>query len=159
MSTLFRRKKVTLLLQKLGSQENTVYIIVILARKRGEISFDETIKTLSRIFDEPDFHTRYKCLNIIKQENEDFVSCAGSVNSQCGLFEMNKISKDMFEFLIFVQGLTTPKDKDIHSRILIIVEQDLEITLQKETKECQRLINVKRDNTGIEKKIPRMYKD
>ena len=54
--------------------------------------------------------------------------------------------------LIFVQGLTAVKDKDIRSRILTMIEQDFEITLQKVTEECQRLINVKRDNTRIEKK-------
>jgi len=147
-------EKVTLLLQKLSSQENTKYTNLILPNKPEEISFDETIKTLSKIFDERDslFHTRYKCLNIVKLENEDFVSYAGTVNSQCELFKINEISKDMFKCLIFVQGLTAPKDKDIRSRILTIMEQDPEITLQKVTEECQRLINVKRDNSHIEEK-------
>ena len=58
----------------------------------------------------------------------------------------------MFKCLIFVQGLTTPKDKEIRSRILTIMEQDPNITLQKVTEECQRLINIKKDNTRIEEK-------
>ena len=45
-------EKVTFLLQKLGSQENTKYTNLILPRKPEKISFDETIKTFSRIFDE-----------------------------------------------------------------------------------------------------------
>ena len=154
------KEKVTLLLQKLGSQENTKYTNLILPRKSEEISFDETIKTLSRIFNERDslFRMQYKCLNIIKQENEDFVSYAGMVSSQCERFKINKISKDMLKCLIFVQGLMALKDKDIHSRILTIMEQDPEITLQKVTEECQRLINVKHDKTHIEEKISCIYK-
>ena len=58
----------------------------------------------------------------------------------------------MFKCLTFVQGLTTVKDKDIKSRILTMIVQDPEITLQKVMEECQRLINVKRCNTRIEEK-------
>ena len=116
--------------------------------------FDETIKMLSRIFDECDnlFHMWYKCLNIIKQENEDFISYIGTINSWIELFKIDKISKDIFKCLIFVQRLTTLKDKNINSRILTIMEQDPEITLQKVTEECHRLINVKHYNTHIKKK-------
>ena len=115
---------------------------------------------MSRIFDECDslVHTQYKWLNFIKKENEDFICYAGTVNSQCALFEINEIPKDIFKYLIFVQGLTVAKDKDIHSKILTIKEQDQEITLQKVTEECQMLIDVKQDNTRIEEKIFRMHK-
>ena len=77
------KKKIILLLQKFGSQENTKYTNMIPPKKPEEISFDKTFKTLSRIFDERDsiFHTRYKYLNIIKQEKEDFVSYIGTVKS------------------------------------------------------------------------------
>ena len=99
------------------------------------------------------------CLNSIKQENEDFVSYVGTINSQCKLFKINEIAKDMlFKCLIFIQGLTASKDKDICSRILTIIEQDPEITLQKVTEESQRLINIKHDNTCIEEKMSCMYK-
>ena len=130
----------------------------MLPRKPEEILFDETIKMLSRIFDEPGslFYTRYKCLNIIKQENEGFIFLR-MVNSQCELFKINEISKDMFKCLIFVQGLTAPKDS-YSFQILIIMKQDPEITLQKVTEECQRLINVKRNNAHVEGKISRIYK-
>ena len=65
----------------------------------------------------------------------------------------------MFKCLILVQGLMAPKDKDTRSEILTIMEQDPEITLQKVTEVCQRSINVKCDNTRIEEKIFRIYKE
>ena len=147
-------EKVTLLLQKLGTDENTKYANLILPKKPEEVTFDETIDTLSKIFDKRDslFHSRYKCLNLQKSEAEDYLEYACTVNRLCEEFKLNEISADLFKCLIFVQGLTTPRDKDIRSRILTIMESDPNITLQKVTEECQRLINVKRDNTRIEEK-------
>lgn len=147
-------EKVTLLLQKLGTDENTKYANLILPKKPEEVSFEETISTLSKIFDKRDslFHSRYKCLNIQKAEAEDYLEYACTVNCLCESFKLNEISADQFKCLIFVQGLTAPRDKDIRSRILTIMEADPNITLQKVTEECQRLINIKKDNTRIEEK-------
>ena len=110
---------------------------------------------LCSIFGERDslFHTRYKCLNTQKEETDDIVTYAGKVNALCELFKLKDLSVDMFKCYIFVQGLTAPRDKDLRSRILSIMEQDPEMNLQKVTKECQKLINVKRDTTRIEGKV------
>ena len=80
------------------------------------------------------FHTRYKCLNIIKEDG-DFVAYAGKVNAQCEWFKLKDLKEDMFKCLIFVQGLTSNKDKMIRSKILTMLEQDTEITLQKVSEE------------------------
>ncbi len=62
------------------------------------MSFEETIETLSKMFGERDslFHTRYKCLNIIKEDDEDFVAYAGKVNAQCERFKLKDLKEDMF---------------------------------------------------------------
>ena len=147
-------QKVSLLLQKLGTEENTKYSNFILPKKPEEISFDETINCLSSIFGERNslFHTRYKCLNIVKEDNEDFVTYAGNVNKQCELFKLQDLTPNAFKCLVFVQGLTASRDKDIRSRILNKLEQDPDITLQKITEECQRILNIKHDNKQIEEK-------
>ena len=78
------------------------------------MSFEETIETLSKMFGEWDslFHTRYKCLNIIKEDDEDFVAYAGKVNAQCERFKLKDFKEDMFKCLIFVQGLSSNKNSD-----------------------------------------------
>ena len=83
---------------------NTKYTNFILPKKSEEISFQETIKILSKIFGERDslFHTQYKCFNIVKQEDEDFISYASKVNLQWELFKIKEIEEDMFKCLIFV---------------------------------------------------------
>ena len=106
------------------------------------MSFEETIETLSKIFGERDnlFHTRYKCWNIIKEDDEDFVAYPRKINAQCEQFKLKDLKEDMFKCLIFVQGLTSNKDKVIRSKILTMLEQDMEKTLQKVLEECQKLI-------------------
>ena len=58
------KKKVRLLLQKLGLEENKNYRNFIHLRETGDISFEETVNILSKMFAEKSllFHTRYKCL-------------------------------------------------------------------------------------------------
>ena len=126
-------EKIMLVLQNLGAHENTKYTNYILPNKLEEMSFEETIETLSKIFGEQDslFHIRYKCLNIIKADDEDFIAYAGKVNAQCEWFKLKDLKEDMFKCLIFIQGLTSNKDKVIRLKILKMLEQDLEITLQK----------------------------
>ena len=108
-----------MLLQKLGTDENTKYTNLILQQqqqkkttkqknKKKKTTFDKTIKCLSSIFDERSglCHTKYKCLNLRKQEDEDFVSFAGNVNQRYKRFNLKYLSIAMFKCLVFVQGLT-----------------------------------------------------
>ena len=141
--------------KKLGTHENMKYTNYILPNKPEEMLFEETIETLSKMFGEQNslFHTRHKCLNIIKEDDEDFIAYAGKVNAQCEQFKLKDLKEDMFKYLIFVQGLTSNKDKVIRSKILTMLEQDTEITLQKVSEECQKSINIRRDNIGIEEKM------
>ena len=55
-------EKIMLVLQKLATHDNTKYTNYILPNKSEEMSFEETIETLSKMFRERDslFHTRYK---------------------------------------------------------------------------------------------------
>ena len=91
-------------------------------------------------------------MNIIKEDDEDFVAYAVKVNAQCERFKLKDLKEDMFKCLIFVQGLISNKDRVIRSKILTMLEQDTEITLQKVSEECQKLINIRRDNICIEEK-------
>ena len=147
-------QKVGLLLQKLGPSESTKYTNLLLPKKPDEISFEETLKTLTNMFGERSslFHTRFKCFNMIKEESDDFVTYAGKVNQECERFLLPKVTIDAFKCLIFVKGLTDTQDKDVRSRILSKMEQDPDITLQKITEEAQRIMNLKHDNTKIEEK-------
>lgn len=147
-------QKVGLLLQKLGPNESTKYTNLLLPRKPDEVSFQETIKTLTSMFGERSslFHTRFSCLNIVKQNDDDFVTYAGKVNQECERFLLHELTIDMFKCLVFVKGLTDSRDKDVRSKILSKMEQSPDITLQKATEEAQKIMNLKHDNIKIEEK-------
>ena len=80
------------------------------------------------------------------------ISLSGNVNRIRERFLLNELSMDRFKCLIFVQGLTSSKDKDMRSQILTKFEQDSEINLHWITEECQRVMNLKHDNSQIEEK-------
>ena len=75
------KKNVRLLLQKLGRDKDYKYTNFILLSETGEISCEETMNILSSIFSKRSFlfHTRYKCLDILKGDGKDFVTSAGKL--------------------------------------------------------------------------------
>ena len=68
---------------------------------------------------------------MVKREDGDFVTYAGNVKRMCERFMLHDLSIDRFKCLVFVQGLTSSKDKDKRSRILTQLKQGSEVTLQK----------------------------
>ena len=83
------KKKIILLLQKLGTEENTKYANLTQPKKQEQFCCKFSIRDNL-------FHTQYTCLNIIKQEDDDFVTYADVVNAQCEVFKLKELSIDMF---------------------------------------------------------------
>ncbi|KAK4468996.1 hypothetical protein MN116_000138 [Schistosoma mekongi] len=147
-------KKVRLLTQKLGQHEYSKYKNYILPRHPRDLTFNETIGILNEIFCEPAslFHIRYKCLQLTKDADEDYLSYASRINLQAERFKLNALSNDQFKCLLFVSGLQSQADADVRTRLLSRIEQNDDMTLQMVTTECQRLVNLKNDTTLIENK-------
>ena len=126
----------------------------ILPKKPDKINFDETVLILSNISGDRSFlfNTCWQCLNLIKGDDEDFVTYARVVNQESEIFELNDLTPDLFKCLIFIQGLTANKDAEIKSRLLYKLEMDPKLTLQKIAKECQCIVNMKLDTLRIEER-------
>ena len=114
----------------------------------------ETIQILTKIFGEQRslFNTRWQCLNLTKTYSEDYTPCANTVNRYSERFQLNEITPDMFKGLIFIQGLTSPSEKEVRTRLLTKMEEDQKITLQSLAEECQRILNLRADTANIEKR-------
>ena len=90
------------------------------------INFEETIGILTKIFRDRTslFNVWLNCLNLVKCDDDDFVTCAGVISWEDEKFKLNELTSNSFKCLIFVQRSTWNKDEEIRSRILTKLEMD-----------------------------------
>merc|ERR1711867_352444 len=96
------------------------------------------------------FHKRWKCMNLTRNEEDDFITYASIVNKHCDDFKLAELSADNFKSLVFTQGLISAKDVEIRRRVLNKLENEPNLTLQQIAEDCQRFISVKQDSKNIE---------
>ncbi|XP_062704096.1 uncharacterized protein K02A2.6-like [Aedes albopictus] len=106
-SRLDESAKVRLLMRKLGMSEHERYVSFILPKAPKDFSFAETVKKLNSLFgaSESVISRRYRCLQIVKQPTEDYVTYACRINKSCVEFELTKLTEEQFKCLVFVCGL------------------------------------------------------
>ena len=145
-------KKVRLLTRKLDTAEHTRFVDYILPRKTNQLTFQEAVKLLSELFSPKEslFHKRWKCLNLVREENEDYATFAAKVNKNCDDFKLSDLSSDNFKCLVFCQGLISTKDSEIRRRVLNKLESEPNLTLQQLAEDCQRFVSMKKDSKSIE---------
>ncbi|CAH8549964.1 unnamed protein product [Schistosoma intercalatum] len=82
--------KVRLLLRKLGPSELDKYCNFILPQNPRDRSFDATIQSLSQLFGDHHslFSTRYRCLKLVMNESDGFLTHVGVVNRECERFKL-----------------------------------------------------------------------
>lgn len=145
--------KVRLLLRKLETSAHNRYINFILPKLSSDFNFIETVQKLKQLFGKHEslLKTRFNCFKVSKKDEMNFLDYTGTVNKACESFELNKMSIDQFKCLIFVTGLTSPKDLDIRTKLLSKLETEHDtINLEKLSDEYGRLTNLKRDTMLIQ---------
>ena len=78
-----------------------------------DLKFSETVKLLSELFNK-----RCKCLNIFKDDQQDYLTFAATVNKLCNDFKLADLTTDDFKCLIFAQGLVSAEDAEIRRPVL-----------------------------------------
>ena len=93
--------KVRLLLQKLGPVEHERYTNFILPKNPKDVSFVDTVNTLTQIFGEQSsrLNTRYQCLQLCKRDSDDFITYASIVNREYSRFQLSSLTEDQFKYL------------------------------------------------------------
>ncbi|CAH8567690.1 unnamed protein product [Schistosoma mattheei] len=145
--------KVRLLLRKLGPSELDRYCNLILPLNPRDRSFSDTIQSLSQQFGDNSslFNARYRCLKLTMNEDADFLTHVGIVNRECERFRLKSLTEDQFKALILICSLQSQKFNDIRTRLLSRLDQDPKLTLNDIANEYQRLINLQRDTTMVQR--------
>ncbi|XP_053685985.1 uncharacterized protein K02A2.6-like [Sabethes cyaneus] len=145
--------KVRLLMRKLNPPAHERFTSFILPKLSKELTFSETIAKLRTIFGSPVsvFHRRYLCLQTTKDDADDLVSYSCKVNKACVDFKLRDLSEEQFKCLIFVCGLKSPRDSDIRMRLINKLNETEDISLEKVVEDCKTLLNLKQDNSLVEK--------
>ncbi|XP_035896952.1 uncharacterized protein K02A2.6-like [Anopheles stephensi] len=99
--------RVRLLLRKLGMVEHERYVSHILPSKPGDFDFNTTVTKLKKLFGSPcsEMERRFKCINMAKTKQEDFVAYSCRVNKAVVESELSVLSEEELKCLIFVCGL------------------------------------------------------
>ena len=121
-------------------------------KKTMDLEFSETVKLLSELF-RPNtslFHKRWKCLNIFKDGQQDYLTFATIVSKHCNDFKLADLTADDFKCLIFTPSLVSTEDAEIRRRVLIKLENEQGLILTKLAEDCQRVVSVKSESKTIE---------
>ncbi|VDO62351.1 unnamed protein product [Schistosoma margrebowiei] len=145
--------KVRLLLRKLGPSELDRYCNLILPLNPREHSFSDTVQSLSQQFGDNSsmFNAHYRCLKLTMNEDADFLTHVGIVNRECERFRLKSLIEDQFKALILICSLQSQKFSDIRTRLLSRLDQEPKLTLTDIANEYQRLMNLQRDTTMVQR--------
>ena len=145
-------KKVRRLTRKLDTAKYTRFRNYILARKTNELMFQEAVKLLTDLFSPKTslFHKQWKCLNLFKEEKEDFTVFAVKFNKGCDDFKLAELFADNFKCFVFGQRLISPKDAEVRRRVLNKIKSEPNLTLRHLAEGCQRYVYIKKDSKDIE---------
>ncbi|XP_055543309.1 uncharacterized protein K02A2.6-like [Wyeomyia smithii] len=86
-----------------------------------------------------------------KDDSDDLVSYSCKVNKACVDFKLRDLSEDQSKCLIFVCGLKSSRDSEIRMRLINKLNETEDISLEKLVEDCKTLLNLKQDNSLVEK--------
>ena len=120
------KKGARLILRKVGTTEHNWFVDFILSKKNTDLNFSETVKLQLELYGPNTtlFHKCWKCLNTVKDNQQDFLTFAASVNKLCNDFKLAKLRADDFKSLIFAQGLVSAEDAEVRRQVLIKLENE-----------------------------------
>ena len=128
------KKKVRLLLRKLGTTEHSRFVDFYPSthqeKKNQWIWCSQKQLNYSELFGPNTslFHKRWKWLNKFKDDQQD-MTFAATVNKHCNNFKLADLTADDFKCLIFAQGLVSAEDAEIRHRVLTKLENEQGLTL------------------------------
>lgn len=144
---LGEKGKVQLLLMQLEPVANKMYRDSILPSKPDAFKFDETVDTLKTLFDPRQslFCKRFNTLQIRRAADEDFSAYGARVNRLAEEFQVGSFGADQLKCLLYVLGFDGIKDKEVRTRLMVVMETNPKVTLKEMITESGRVTTAKAD--------------
>lgn len=141
--------KVRLLLRKFDLNAYEKFTSMILPLEPSDLTFDETVKKLMKIFSrrESVFRLRYNSMIINKRDDVDILTYYDEINSAVEAIEYDKMTIEQYKCTLFVKGLVSNTELDKRTKLLSLLETDKDLTMEKLLDEYERITNLKLDTT------------
>lgn len=148
------QSEIRLLLRKLDTSAHFKYTNYILPRLSSDFTFNETLIKLKKIFDRRQslFSLRYKCFQLIKQDDMNNLTYMGLINKSCEDIEFNNLTINQLKCLLYVTGMKSSSDMELRTKLLAKLDSEhASITLERLSDDYERLVNIKKDSSMIQK--------
>ncbi|KAK5971408.1 Retroviral aspartyl protease, partial [Trichostrongylus colubriformis] len=143
--------RVRLLCEKLDNVTFEKYQRHVLPRNVSDIGYQDTVDNLKHLFDfkASEFTTKYQCLKLEKNENEDYLTYTGRVNEFCEKAKLHDLDSDGIKCLLWIFGLKSQTEAEIRQRLIAILDREYragrKISLHELHQECENFLSLKRD--------------
>ncbi|VDL82696.1 unnamed protein product [Nippostrongylus brasiliensis] len=147
--------KVRIICEKLDVVTFEKYQRHILPRDVSDISFEETIEILRKLFDfkASEFTTKYQCLKLEKSATEDYLTYTGRVNEFCEKAKLHDLDSDGIKCLLWIFGLKSQTEAEIRQKLISVLDREYKagrkISLHQLYQECENFLSLKRDCEAI----------
>ena len=123
--------RLRILLRMLGAAEHERCVSHILPAKLKYFDFISTTGELKKIFGSPVsvITKRYRCLQICKLKEKDYMTYSCHVNKAVIESELGKLSEEELKCLIFVCGLKNDTYSEIRIRLLNRLEEKMKMMM------------------------------
>ncbi|VDL63729.1 unnamed protein product [Nippostrongylus brasiliensis] len=147
--------KVRIICEKLDVVTFEKYQRHVLPKDVSDISFEETIETLKKLFNfkASEFTTKYQCLKLEKSVVEDYLTYTDRVNEFCEKAKLHTLDSDGIKCLLWIFGLKSPTEAEIRQKLISVLDREYKagrkISLHQLYQECENFLSLKRDCEAI----------
>lgn len=112
---------VRLLLCKLDPDEHVRCTSYIRLAEPRTLAFPGIVQTINKPFDQTPslFSARFKCIQILKKEANNFVTYAGFFNTKCERFCVEPLTEDGLRCFILIRGPKAPRYEHVRTRLQV----------------------------------------
>lgn len=122
---LSEETQMRLLLSKLDEDAYERFANEVKPGKPSEVKFSVAVETLKRLFDVKIslVTERHKCMNLTKFDSEDIGMYTSRVHDQCERAKLTQLKPEDLKAYFWIFGLKSPRDGDIRTRLLALMEK------------------------------------